>query len=142
MLFRSGWFLPQLFLAKHLEGKNRRLPLVLKLGAIDRLPFLLLAVAALFILKLDRNIAIILFFVIYVIKTFSGGLGALPWQELIATVIPVSHRGRYWGLSMILGKLMGLIGAVITGFLLTSIAYPSNYAIMFGLGFVGVSISA
>lgn len=137
----AGWFLPQLFLAKHLEGQNRRLPLVLKLGALDRLPFLLLAIAALFILKFDRKVAIILFLVIYVIKTFSGGLGALPWQELIATVIPVSHRGRYWGFSMILGKLMGMVGAIITGFLLTSIAYPKNYAIMFGLGFIGVSIS-
>jgi len=137
----AGWFLPQLFLAKHLEGRNRRLPLVLKLGALDRLPFLLLAIGALFILKLDKNVAIALFLVIYVIKTFSAGLGALPWQELIATVIPVSHRGRYWGLSMILGKLMGVAGAVITGLLLTNLAYPKNYAAMFGLGFVGVSIS-
>ena len=59
----AGWFLPQLFLAKHLEGRNRRLPLVLKLGALDRLPFLLLAIGALFILKLDKNVAIALFLV-------------------------------------------------------------------------------
>ena len=137
----AGWFLPQLFLAKRLEGKNRRLPLVLKLGIFDRLPFLLLAVGAFFILRLDPKIAITLFLVIYVIKTFSSGLGALPWQELIATVIPTSHRGRYWGISLILGKLMGMAGAIVTGLLLTRIAYPTNYAIMFGLGFIGVSIS-
>jgi MFS family permease len=137
----AGWFLPQLFLAKHVEGLNRRLPLVLKLGIFDRLPYLLLAIGAYFILRLDQKIAVVLFLVIYVIKTFSGGLAALPWQELIATVIPVTHRGRYWGISLILGKSMGMIGALITGVLLTNVVYPLNYATMFGLGFVGVSIS-
>jgi MFS family permease len=137
----AGWFLPQLFLAKHLEGKDRRLPVVLKLGLFDRLPYLLLAMGAFFILKLDTEVAIVLFLIIYVIKTFSSGLVALPWQELIATVIPVSHRGRYWGFSLILGKIMGMAGAVITGLMLTNIAYPLNYAYMFGVGFIGVSIS-
>ncbi|MFH2040218.1 MAG: MFS transporter [Chloroflexota bacterium] len=137
----AGWFLPQVFLARHLEGSNRRLPLVLKLGALERFPLLLLAIVAFFILKFDKSTAIALFLVFYVIKTFSSGLVALPWQELIATVIPVSHRGRFWGWSLILGKLMGLIGALITGFLLTSISYPTNYAYMFGLGFIGVAIS-
>ncbi|RME83520.1 MAG: MFS transporter, partial [Caldilineae bacterium] len=64
-----------------------------------------------------------------------------PWQELIATVIPVSHRGRYWGISLILGKVMGMAGAVVTGFLLTRVPYPTNYAAMFGLGFLATSIS-
>jgi len=118
----AGWFLPQVFLARHLEGKNRRLPLVIKLGILERLPFLLLAIAAFFILKFDRTIAITLFFLFYVIKTFSSGLVALPWQELIATVIPVSHRGRFFGLSMILGKVMGMAGALIV---LTRIFYIS-----------------
>ncbi len=137
----AGWFLPQLFLAKHLEGQNRRLPIVLKLGIFERISYLLLAFGAFFILGFDKKIAVVLFLMIYVIKTFSGGLVALPWQELIATVIPVTHRGRYWGFSLILGKSMGMVGAVITGFLLTKFAYPLNYATMFGLGFIGVSIS-
>jgi MFS family permease len=114
---------------------------VLSLGIFERLPYLLLAVAAYFILKLDLNVAIVVFISIYLVKAFTAGLVALPWQELIATVIPVSHRGRYWGLSLILGKLMGLVGAVITGLMLTNIAYPTNYSYMFGIGFIGVSIS-
>jgi len=137
----AGWFLPQLFFAKRMEGLKRRLPTVLSLGIFERLPYLLLAVAAYFILKLDLNVAIVVFISIYLVKAFTAGLVALPWQELIATVIPVSHRGRYWGLSLILGKLMGLVGAVITGLMLTNIAYPTNYSYMFGIGFIGVSIS-
>ena len=74
----AGWFLPQLFLAKHLEGKSRRKPLVMKLGFLDRIPLLFLAISAFLIPKLNTNAAIILFFVIYAIKTFSGGIVALP----------------------------------------------------------------
>lgn len=137
----AGWFLPQLFLAKHLEGRNRRLPLVLKLGVFDRVPILFLAVCAFFILRLDRNVAVALFLIFYLVKVFSSGLVALPWQELIATVIPVSHRGRYWGSALILGRSMGMIGAVISGIILSKIAYPSNYALMFLIGFVCAVIS-
>jgi MFS family permease len=136
-----GWFLPQLFLAKYLEGINQRLPFVRRLGIFERLPFLLLAIGAFLIPGLDQKVALILILIIYTIKVFSSGLVALPWQELMATVIPVSHRGRYWGFSLIVGKLMGLVGAFITGLILARVAYPNNYAIMFLIGFIAVSIS-
>ncbi len=136
-----GWFLPQLFLAKYLEGINQRLPFVRRLGIFERLPFLLLAIGAFLIPGLDQKVALILILIIYTIKVFSSGLVALPWQELMATVIPVSHRGRYWGISIIVGKLIGLVGAFITGLILARIAYPNNYAIMFLMGFIAVSIS-
>ena len=137
----AGWFLPQLFLAKHIESKNRRLPLVLKLGVFDRVPYLFLALGAYLVLKLDQKVAIVLFLLFYGIKAFSSGLVALPWQELIATVIPVSHRGRYWGFSLILGKLLGMFGAIIAGLMLAKITYPLNYAYMFLVGFICVAIS-
>jgi len=137
----AGWFLPQLFMARTLEERNRRMPLVRIFGLFDRVPFLFLAAGTFFIPQLDKNIALILIMAIYAIKAFSSGLVALPWQELIATVIPVSRRGRYWGYSLILGKLMGLGGAAISGMLLISIAYPYNYATMFLISFFAVSIS-
>jgi MFS family permease len=136
-----GWFLPQLFLAKHLEGINQRLPIVRKLGIFDRLPFLLLAIGAFLIPGLNKKAALILILIIYTIKVFLSGLAALPWQELIATVIPVSRRGRYWGTSLIVGRLMGLVGAFITGLMLVKIVYPNNYGYMFLIGFIAVSIS-
>jgi MFS family permease len=137
----AGWFLPQLFLARYLEGRDRRLPVVLKLGVLDRLPFLFLAIGTLFILKLDPKIAVVIFLIFYSIKVFSSGLVALPWQELIATVIPVSHRGRYWGSALILGKIFGMFGALVAGVMLAKIEYPRNYAYMFFIGFICAAIS-
>lgn len=137
----AGWFLPQLFMARNLEGKNRRLPTLLTLGIFERLSFLLLGFGAFMIPTLSPVVAIGLILTIYAMKTFLSGLVALPWQELIATVIPVSHRGRYWGLALILGKLMGMFGAVVAGLMLANIEYPFNYAYMFVVAFICVSIS-
>jgi MFS family permease len=137
----AGWFLPQLFLARYLESRDRRLPIVLKLGIFDRFPFLFLAIGTLFILRLDPKIAVVIFLFFYGIKVFSSGLVALPWQELIATVIPVSHRGRYWGSALILGKILGMVGALIAGLMLAKIEYPRNYAYLFFIGFVCAGIS-
>jgi MFS family permease len=137
----AGWFLPQLFFARYVEGRNRRLPIVLKLGIFDRIPYLFLAMGAFLILKVENRVAIVIILIVYVIKTFSSGLVALPWQELIATVIPVSHRGRYWGFALIFGKLMGMVGALATGFMLSNIAYPKNYGYMFLCGFGAAAIS-
>ena len=137
----AGWFLPQLFLARHLESRDRRLPVVLKLGIFDRLPFLFLAIGTLFILRLNPKIAVVIFLILYAIKVFSSGLVALPWQELIATVIPVSHRGRYWGSALILGKILGMFGALAAGVMLAKIEYPHNYAYMFFIGFICAAIS-
>jgi len=137
----AGWFLPQLFFANYLADKNRRLPIVLKLGIFDRIPIILLAVGALFIPSLDKAFAVSLFLFIYGARTILSGLVALPWQELIATVIPVSHRGRYWGSALILGSLMGMAGTALSGYLLNNVDYPLNYAIMFTFGFVFIAIS-
>ncbi|MFC1996304.1 hypothetical protein ACFLXI_01690 [Chloroflexota bacterium] len=52
-----------------------------------------------------------MFLFFYGVKVFSSGLVAFPWQEIIAKVIPVSHRGRYWGSALILGKSLGIFGA-------------------------------
>jgi hypothetical protein len=101
-----------------------------------------MAIFAYFVLVLDPIIAIVFFFGIYIFKVFSRGLVALPWQELIATVIPVSYRGRYWGSALILGKLMGMVGAGFAGLMLSNIAYPRNYSYLFLSGFVCALISS
>jgi MFS family permease len=137
----AGWFLPQIFFARLLEGRNRRLPIVLKLGIFDRIPYLFLALSAFIVPRLQNKTAITLVLFIYILKTLSSGLVALPWQELIATVIPVSHRGRYWGSALIFGKLTGMIGAAVTGILLSTVAYPLNYGYMFLIGFCATMVS-
>jgi MFS family permease len=137
----TGWFLPQLFLAPFVERLDRKMPTLTRLALLERLPFLALAVAALWLPTLEKNLAVIIFLGIWIWKSISSGFTALPWQELIAKVIPVSHRGRYFGFANLIGSFTRVVGASLAGVILSRILYPRNYALSFSLAFIGVMIS-
>ena len=137
----AGWFLPQLFLAPKVERSPRQLPAVLLFGAIERLPYLALAFAALWLPSLPQNTAVLIFLLLMIWISVTSGLVALPWQELIARLIPVSHRGRFWGFATVIGSLMGVLGAAIAGIILTRVSYSLNYALCFLIGFLSFALS-
>ncbi len=137
----AGWFLPQLFMAPWVERLPRRLRLVGVMGLVERVPTLFLAVAALGLATLPRSLAVTLFLILMIVRALAGGLVALPWQELIASIMPFTRRGRYFGFSHLLGQLVGILSAAISGLILARLAYPQNYALSFFVGFVAFIIS-
>ena len=137
----AGWFLPQLFLSSHVEKLDRKLGLVARLGVLERLPYIVFAFTALWLPNVDPNLAVIIIVFLLVWKGVSSGLVALPWQVMIAKVIPVSHRGRFFGIANFMGSIMALVGAGIASVVLSKISYPGNYSIIFFLGAIGVFVS-
>lgn len=137
----AGWYLPQLFMAVYVERLRRKKPAVLFLGALERLPFLALPLIVVWIAGVPRSLGVAIFLVLMVWKSFASGLSAAPWQELIAKVIPVSHRGRFFGISRLGGQFLGIGGAALAAIILSRLPYPRNFAACFALGFVGVILS-
>ena len=137
----GGWYLPQLFFAPLLQRVKRRLPLVRWLALVERIPFLLMIFAALWLPTLHSSLAIWLFLILIALKGLSAGVVGLPWQELIATIIPVWLRGRFFGISHFMGKLMGLGASGLAALILARYAYPRNYSMLFVLAFIGVMLS-
>ena len=140
-LMDAGWFLPQLLMAPSVERKRRQLPAVAWLSVWERLPFLALAIAALWLDRLPRGMAIAVFLVIMLWRAVLSGLVAMPWQELIARIIPVSHRGRFFGVTQLAGQLIGLPGAALAALILARLPYPRNFALCFLIGFLGWVVS-
>jgi MFS family permease len=136
-----GWFMPQLLTARYVERLPRKIPLVLVLGITERLPFLVLAGGALWFARLPQATAVTLFFVLIGIRALASGLVATPWQEMIAKVIPVQWRGRFFGTSHSLGGALGLIGSAVAAFILARYPYPTNFAICFLAGFALTALS-
>lgn len=137
----AGWFLPQLFLAPFVERLPRKLPVVAWLGALERVPYFVLPFAVLWFDRLPRPTVVILFIVLMFWKSIGSGISATPWQELIAKVIPVSHRGRFFGLAHLAGQLLGVAGSALAALILYAWPYPQNFALSFLVGCLGIGAS-
>lgn len=134
----AGWFLPQLFLAPYVERLPRKLPSVIVLGIIERLPYFVLPFAALWLPTLEPALAMTMFILLMAWKALGSGLVAVPWQELMAKVIPVARRGGFFGLGHVFGQLLGVGGSALATLLLARLPYPRNFAWSFAIGLLGI----
>ena len=137
----AGWFLPQLFLAPFVERLPRKLPVVAVLGAVERLPYLVLPFMVLWLDDMARSTAVMFFILLILWKSVGSGIVATPWQEMIAKVIPVSHRGRFFGAGFLVGQLLGVGGSALAALLLARLPYPQNFAVSFAVGAVSITAS-
>jgi len=140
-LVNAGWFIPQFFLAEYVRNLKRKLPFAKSLALVERIPYLILPLTALLLHRISGDIAIWIFMIVIAWRGFASGMVALPWQEVIASVIPSPVRSRFFGVSRMLGMIGAVIGSILSGIILSKLAYPDNYALSFliGAGFVWVS---
>jgi MFS family permease len=136
-----GWFLPQIFTAPFVEGMSRKKPLVVGLGAIERLPYLLMAIGVWVLAGAPADVVLIVFFVLLTARALSSGLVGTAWQDLIAKVIPVRRRGRFFAATNMFGGVLGVGSAIVVERILHELPYPNSFALCFLLGFVAVAIS-
>jgi len=101
------------------------------------MPYMLLPLLTLLIGKLENQTVYWLLLFLMIWRGIGGGMAGLPWQEINARVIPITHRARFIGLSRIFGQLAGILGSLVSVYLLGKFPYPKNYAI----GFVVAAIS-
>lgn len=140
-LIEAGWFLPQLFMAGFVQRLHHKMPFARWMAGVERVPFIILPLTAYALHWISKDIALIFFFFTIALRGFASGMVALPWQEIIATVIPVQVRSRYFGFSHTFGKILGVFGAGATSFILAKLKYPDNYALSFLIGGIFIWIS-
>lgn len=136
-----GWQFPQLVTADYIKGLRIIRPMVLKMTLQERWPFLALALVAVFVIEVDRNLALILTLVFVSLQSLGGGLTATAWQSLLSKIMPPAMRGTFYGMQSAAANLMSSIGAVVAGILLGVLPYPFNFAACFALTFVSMMIS-
>ena len=137
-----GFYLPQLFIANLSERMRYKKPFVMWIGGlVERLPFLLIALAIWFLGASSPAITLTFFFLLLVMTSFGSGIGTPAWFDIIAKVIPVQRRGFWSGLSHGLGALIGAGGALYFGQVLDRINFPLNFAILFTIAFAMLVIS-
>ncbi|HDD24269.1 MAG TPA: MFS transporter [Chloroflexi bacterium] len=136
MVVSTGWLLPQIFTVEWVRRMPRKKAGVVNVGLFsERLPVVLLAPTTLLAISAPRW-ALVLFLLLFTWHVLGAGLVAVSWQDMLAKIIPVDRRGRFFGIANFGGAASGALGAAITAYLLNRYTFPYGYTICFALAAV------
>jgi MFS family permease len=128
----AGIFLPQLFVANAVERAPLKKFFPVTIGFFtERLPIILLVPMTYFLATSQPVLTLVLFFVLYTWHNFGAGVIIVGWQDMIAKIIPVEKRGRFYGISNFIGNGTGILGALAVPFLLNKFPFPQGYVFSF-----------
>jgi MFS family permease len=136
-----GWFMPSLFAAGHTETLERKLPFVLRHTVWERVPFVVLALAAFFLADRAPALTLGVMLLVLLVVTGVGGVLMPAWMDLIGRVIPVTLRGRFFGFANLAASAGGLVASVVTASILATVPAPASYGLCFLLTFVCLAVS-
>jgi len=130
----GGVLLPQLFMANAVERAPRKKFFPMTLGFfLERLPIFLLAPATYLLATSQPILALVIFFVLYTWHNIGAGVIIVGWQDMIAKIIPVEKRGRFFGISNFIGNGTGILGALAVPFVLETFTFPLGYVFSFAV---------
>lgn len=138
-----GSVLPQLFVASRLEDKTRKKSVLIWAITVRALCWGALAIFTYLFGKshpLGMIIALFLFLGLFV---FMGGIAVIPFQDIWGKAIPSILRGRFFGYRQFLGGILAIGAGFIVKSILDNkgISFPNNYAFLFLLSFLFISVS-
>ncbi len=130
----GGVLLPQLFMANAVERAPIKKFFPMTLGFfLERLPVFLLAPVVYFLAIRQPVLTLVIFFVLYTWHNAGAGVIIVGWQDMIAKVIPVEKRGRFFGISSFIGNGTGILGALAVPFVLDKFTFPLGYVFSFAV---------
>ncbi|HTP12580.1 MAG TPA: MFS transporter [Bacteroidota bacterium] len=130
------YYLPQIVSANYIRGTPFRRAWTLRLGILQRIQVLFLAVIiAIFGLRLPA-LALGMFFILYVLNQMLGGLGSPVWFDLVVKTTDPGDRGKLMGLRLSIGGFLGILNGFFLTAILTFAAFPYNFAAVFILAFL------
>lgn len=134
---------PQMWAASFLVAQPRKKPLLVWSTLGGRFPILFLALATLLWTRSHLWLTMAVLTLSVAIFYTSEALNSVSWPALVGKVVPDKIRGRFFGA----GQLFSSLGAAIAGIIVSRIlskdgaALPERWALLFGIGFVGLMIS-
>lgn len=141
-LSTSGVLIPQLFTANAVERAPVKKIIAANFGFfLERMPLFLMAPATYLLATADPMLAMIVFFVLLAWHAFGAGLIIVSWQDMIAKIIPVEKRGRFFGITNFIGNGTGILGALAVTILIERVTFPLSYVYAFGVAGLMIFIS-
>jgi MFS family permease len=136
-----GTYVPPLLVAGLVERRRHVLPFLLKVTILERVPYLALAGASIWLAVSHPQLVVVICLLMLLIASLGGGLTYPGWLDLIARAIPSDWLGRFFGFWAGLGGLVGIGGAALAAALLANVPWPGNFALCFLLTFASFVFS-
>jgi len=125
--------LPQLIVARWIEPRPRKMPylmvaIYLRVVSWGMLAGLTYAIG-------PSHPQLLAWVLVGLLALFyaGGGLGGVPYTDIIGKIIPPERRGAFFGGKQALAGPLSVGAALLARQILATTAYPANYALLFGL---------
>jgi hypothetical protein len=134
-----GWFLPQFATVPLLSRRSRSIGLYRLAAVLRGLSFALLAAL---VVPLASHPAALLaaFLLCYGVYSFSGGLAAVPFMEVVGRTVPPERLGAFWSQRLFWGGLATVLAGLFVRHLLQGGTDAPRFALLFGLATVLVTV--
>lgn len=136
-----GWSLPALWGAKVSPRLPRKLPFILRVTLLERLPFLGIALVATFFALPYPRLALWLVLAFLAVACSAMGFLGPIWTEMIGKVIHASRWGLYFACGNGIGALMGMWGSRLAEHLIAAYPFAWNFAVCFFLAASAMGVS-
>ena len=140
----AGWFLPQLFISGYAQRQERKMPLYHWCSVVRSVSLGLLAAAVWGLGARYPGALLACLFVFITLLSLGEGFSGISFLDIVAKTIPARRRGSFFAWRSFLGGLLALGSGAAVRYILggaLGLAFPDNFALLFTLAFVGMTIS-
>lgn len=134
--------LPQPFVARSIEPRSRKMPYLMLAIYLRVISWGVLAVLIFTIGA--NNPELLAWALVGLLAIFyaGGGLGNIPYTDIIGKIIPADRRGAFFGGRQALAAPLAVGATLLARRILAEVTYPNNYALLFGLAAVGLAVAS
>ena len=133
---QGGWMLPQILVAARVRSLPYKLPVYRSAALIRAVSYVCMVLAAA-LLAGTPALCLTLFVLAMTVNALASGVSGLPFLEVCSKIIPVGRRAAFFGTRNLVGGLLAFgAGLVVRWILASGLAFPYDYALIFGLATV------
>lgn len=141
---QCGWSWPSVFLSHILESRPRKMPYY-RLSAAIRLCCLAGIIGVVRMIGDRHPVATVVFLAASLfVYSSAGGIGIIPFFDTVSRSMPGHYLGRFFGMRMFFGGILGFGGGVLARYILDEkhgYTFPENYVVLFTIAFAAAVAS-
>lgn len=142
LLNTAGFLLPQLFSSNWVERSPRKKFFPFVLGFFfERVPIFLMVPTVYFLAKNNPAAALWSFLILYAWHNIGAGMLIVGWQDLVAKIIPVDKRGKFFGISNFISNVTGIAGASAVTVIMDRFEFPLGFVAVFAIASLCILVS-